>query len=67
MHERIALWHPMVHYGWTYPRQNPMTEAEAAEQERLRKAILAARALAREEEIQPPIRVIRTLVGINEK
>ena len=66
MHERIALWHPMVHYGWIYPRQSTMTESEIVEQERMRRAILDARLLAKEEDIQPQLRVIRTLIGINE-
>ena len=63
MHARVALWHPMVQYGWTYPRQDPMTETELADQEQLRRSILEARTLAREDEIQPTLRVIRLLVG----
>ncbi|GJE86211.1 S-adenosyl-L-methionine-dependent methyltransferase [Phanerochaete sordida] len=63
MHARVALWHPMMQYGWTYPRQDPMTETEMADQEQLRRSILEARMLAKEEEIQPTLRVIRLLVG----
>lgn len=63
IHARIALWHPMMQYGWTYPRQDPMTETELADQEQLRIAIMEARAYAKEEEIQPTLRVIRLLVG----
>lgn len=63
MHMRVALWHPMVQYGWTYPRQDPMTETELADQEQLRRSILEARTFAREDEIQPTLRVIRLLVG----
>lgn len=60
------MWHVMMHYGWSYPKQNPMTQAEIMEQDQLRQAILNARALARDEE-QPPIRQIRLLVGMNGK
>ncbi|KAI0803293.1 hypothetical protein BC629DRAFT_118044 [Irpex lacteus] len=54
LRDRIAMWHPMVHYGWEYPRHNVMTEMEIAERERLRARILEARELAKDEEIQHP-------------
>jgi hypothetical protein len=63
IHARVALWHPMMQYGWTYPHQDPMTETELADQEQLRKAILEARMFAKDEEIQPNLRIIRLLVG----
>ena len=44
-----------------------MTEVEITEREKLRSRILEARALAKEEEIQHPIRVTRLLVGMNGK
>ncbi len=61
------MWHPMVHYGWEYPRHNVMSEMEIAEREKLRARILEARELAKDEEIQHPIRVTRLLVGMNGK
>lgn len=61
------MWHPMTHYGWSYPRQSAMTEEQISQREQLREAILDARMLAKEEEIQPPSRVIRLLVGVNGK
>lgn len=67
LRDRIAMWHPMVHYGWTYPRYGVMTEGEIAGREMLRKEILEARALAKDEEIQHSIRVTRLLVGMNGK
>lgn len=66
LHARIALWHPMMHYGWPYPVQDPMTDIEMADQEQLRKSILEARQLAKEEDIQPMLRVVRLLVGRKE-
>ncbi|KAI0095133.1 hypothetical protein BDY19DRAFT_67609 [Irpex rosettiformis] len=67
LRERIAMWHPMVHYGWTYPKFEVMTETEIAGREKLRREILEARTLAKDEEIQHPIRVTRLLVGMNGK
>ena len=65
------MWHPLVHYGWTYPRQNAMTESEILEREELRRSILAARALAFEEhdenEPRKPMRQIRLMVGVKAK
>lgn len=66
MHERMAMWHVMMHYGWSYPKQSPMTQAEIMEQDQLRHAILEARMLAKEED-QVPSRLIRLLVGVNGK
>ncbi|EKM61487.1 uncharacterized protein PHACADRAFT_156745 [Phanerochaete carnosa HHB-10118-sp] len=40
VHARVALWRPMLQYGWTYPRQGPMTETKMANQEQLRRSIL---------------------------
>ncbi len=61
---RASLWYPMTHYGWSYPRQDPLTKAELADEDRLRQAILEARNHAREEEIQPGLRSIRLLIGM---
>lgn len=66
MHARIALWHPMTQYGWSYPRRDPMTKAELLDEDRLRQAILEARRCAKEEEIQPTMRAIRLLVGVKD-
>lgn len=43
-----------------------MTDIEMADQEQLRKSILEARQLAKEEDIQPMLRVVRLLVGRKE-
>ncbi|KAI0095232.1 hypothetical protein BDY19DRAFT_916882 [Irpex rosettiformis] len=70
-HERIAMWHPLVHYGWTYPRHGAMTESEILEREEIRRTILAARALAHaerdENEPRKPMRQIRLMVGVKPK
>ena len=60
------MWHPMTQYGWTYPRRNAMTKAELLDEERLRRDILVARQFAKDEEIQPPMRAIRLMVGVKE-
>lgn len=67
LNARIALWHPMVQYGWPYPRQDALTELEIADQEQLRKSIIEARRSATDEEIQPTLRVVRLLVGRKEE
>ncbi|PSS29664.1 hypothetical protein PHLCEN_2v2812 [Hermanssonia centrifuga] len=64
MRVRASLWYPMTHYGWSYPRQDPLTKAELADEDRLRQAILEARNYAKEEEIQPGLRSIRLLIGM---
>lgn len=58
--------HIMMHYGWPYPRENSMTQAEILDQVQLRQIILEARALAKKED-QAPIRMVRLLVGVNGK
>jgi hypothetical protein len=55
----------MMHYGWAYPRQSAMTDAEIAEREELRETILAARELADDGRPPSPLRVIRLMVGMN--
>ena len=40
-----------------------MTETELADHEQLRRTIMEARMFAKDEEIQPNLRVIRLLVG----
>jgi len=64
MHVRIALWHPAMKRGWTYPKRDPLSKAEIVEEERLRKAILESRKLATEAELLAPIRRLRLMVGM---
>ncbi|KAJ3552053.1 hypothetical protein NM688_g4360 [Phlebia brevispora] len=66
LNARISLWHPMMQYGWRYPRRDPMTKAELLDEERIRQAIIQARRFARPDEIQPTMRAIRLLVGAKE-
>ncbi|KIP11772.1 hypothetical protein PHLGIDRAFT_99241 [Phlebiopsis gigantea 11061_1 CR5-6] len=66
VHARIALWHPMMEYGWTYPRQDALSESELADQHELRASIMQARMFAKDNEIQPTLRAVRLLVGIKE-
>ena len=56
----------MMEYGWTYPRQDALSDNELAEQHELRASIMQARMFAKDDEIQPTLRAIRLLVGIKE-
>ena len=59
---RVSLWHSLTELGYTYPRREPLLKSELLEEERARKAIMNARALA-EEDTDVPCRAIRVLVG----
>ena len=67
MRVRMALWHSLMKNGWEYPRRDPLTKAEALEEERLRHDILEARRLAHEKELSPFCRQIRLAIGVNVK
>jgi len=67
MRARIALWHSLVKNGWEYPRRDPLSKAEALEEERLRHDILEARRLAKEKELSTYCRQIRLIIGVNLK
>lgn len=56
----------MMEYGWTYPRQDALSESELADQHELRASIMQARMFAKDNEIQPTLRAVRLLVGIKE-
>ncbi|OCH94707.1 hypothetical protein OBBRIDRAFT_769045 [Obba rivulosa] len=67
MRARIALWHSLVKNGWEYPRRDPLSKAEAVEEERLRHDILEARRVAKEKELTTFCRQVRLAVGMNVK
>jgi hypothetical protein len=56
----------MTELGYSPPKREPLLKAELLEEERIRKAILDARAQAREEEFDVPCRVIRFFFGFKE-
>jgi len=56
----------MSELGYSLPEREPLHKAELLEEERRRKAILDARAQAREEEFDVPCRVVRVFVGFKE-
>lgn len=60
------MWYSMTELGYGLPEREPLHKAELLEEERIRKAILDARAQAREEDFEVPCRVIRVLVGFKE-
>ena len=66
MRARISIWYSMTELGYSLPEREPLHKAELLEEERIRKAVLDARAQAREEEFDVPCRVIRVLVGFKE-
>jgi len=66
MRARISIWYSMTELGYSLPEREPLHKAELLEEERIRKAILDARAQAREEDFDVPCRVIRVLVGFKE-
>ncbi|KAI9460513.1 hypothetical protein BJY52DRAFT_1262153 [Lactarius psammicola] len=63
---RISMWYSMTELGYTLPKREPLEKAELLEEERRRKAILDARAQAREEDFDVPCRIIRVLIGFKE-
>ncbi|EMD41936.1 hypothetical protein CERSUDRAFT_90526 [Gelatoporia subvermispora B] len=67
MKVRMALWNSLVQNGWEYPRRDPLSKAEALEEERLRQDILEARRLAKEKELTAFCRQIRLAIGVNIK
>jgi hypothetical protein len=56
----------MSELGYSLPEREPLHKAELLEEERRRKAILDARARAREEEFDVPCRVVRVFIGFKE-
>ena len=66
MRARISIWYSMTELGYSLPKREPLHKAELLEEERIRKAILDARAQAHEEDFDVPCRVIRVLVGFKE-
>ena len=66
MRARISIWYSMTELGYSLPEREPLHKAELLEEERIRKAILDARAQAREEDFDVPCRVIRVFVGFKE-
>lgn len=63
---RISIWYSMTELGYNLPKREPLHKAELLEEERIRKAILDARARAREEDFDVPCRVIRVFVGFKQ-
>lgn len=66
MRARISMWYSMTELGYTLPKREPLEKAELLEEERRRKAILDARAQAREEDFDVPCRIIRVFIGFKE-
>ena len=66
MRARMSMWYSMTQLGYSLPRREPLEKAELLEEERRRKAILDARALAREEDFDVPCRIIRVFIGFKE-
>jgi len=66
MRARISLWYSMTELGYGFPKREPLHKAELLEEERIRKAILDARAQAQEEDFSVPCRMVRVFVGFKE-
>jgi len=66
MRARISMWYSMTELGFSLPKREPLHKAELLEEQRIRKAILDARAQAREEDFDVPCRVIRAFIGFKE-
>ncbi|CAL1703739.1 unnamed protein product [Somion occarium] len=64
MHVRLSLWHSLTKTGWTFPRREPLTGPELAEEERLRQMILESRRDACAQDFDAPSRTIRLLIGV---
>jgi hypothetical protein len=66
MRARISIWYSMTELGYNLPKREPLLKAELLEEERIRKAILDARAQASEDDFDVPCRVIRVFIGFKE-
>ena len=64
MHKRISLWYSMSQIGWQLPRRPPLSKAERIFDQTMRKAILEAQKNADGEDLSPPCRSVRLLVGM---
>ncbi|KAJ7631054.1 S-adenosyl-L-methionine-dependent methyltransferase [Roridomyces roridus] len=64
MQTRTALWCSLTGIGWQFPPREPLSKAELIEEERIRAAMLEARAYAESDDGPPqPCRSLRVLVG----
>ncbi|KAI0073415.1 S-adenosyl-L-methionine-dependent methyltransferase [Panus rudis PR-1116 ss-1] len=64
MHARLSLWHSLTQTGWEYPKREPLTGPEMAEEERIRHCILESRRQASTEDFETPSRIVRLLIGV---
>ncbi|KAA1467967.1 S-adenosyl-L-methionine-dependent methyltransferase [Dentipellis sp. KUC8613] len=63
IHARVALWYSLSELGYPVPPRGGLTKSELLEEERTRKAIMDARAMAKEDDFDTPCRVLRVFIG----
>ncbi|KAI0315261.1 hypothetical protein OF83DRAFT_1132816 [Amylostereum chailletii] len=63
---RVAFWYSLTELGFEYPKREPLLKSELLEEERIRRAIIDARASNREYDYDVPSRILRVFVGFKE-
>ncbi|KAF9245796.1 hypothetical protein BU15DRAFT_85484 [Melanogaster broomeanus] len=63
MEARVSLWCSLRELGWPVPPREPLSKAELVKEEQLQQAMLEARRLASDDDIQPPSRSVRMFLG----
>ncbi|TFY82086.1 hypothetical protein EWM64_g1936 [Hericium alpestre] len=63
IHTRAAFWYSLTELGFPLPRRDTLLKSELLEEERTRKAIMDARALATEDDFDTPCRILRVFMG----
>ncbi|KZV74809.1 S-adenosyl-L-methionine-dependent methyltransferase [Peniophora sp. CONT] len=63
IHARVSFWYSLTELGLTLPRREPMLKETLAEEERIRKAILEARARLIKDDSDVPCKVVRMILG----
>lgn len=63
MHARVSFWYSLTELGLPLPRREPIQKETLAEEERIRKAILEARARLAKDDSDVPCKVVRMIVG----
>ena len=60
---RVSFWYSLTELGFSLPKREPLSKIDLAEEERVRKAIVDARALLHRDDSDMPCRVVRLFTG----
>lgn len=63
VHARVSFWYSLTELGLSLPRREAIQKETLAEEERIRKAILEARARLAKDDSDVPCKVVRMIVG----